>query len=322
MSDIQQKKISYLGIPGSYSHQACEDVFPGASYRGYKGFSAAINVVREGEVDCALIPVENSTAGRIAEVYNILPTLNLHIVGEYLLPIRHCLAVSLRPFRGLVPDSVPEEDILTWKKSPLTAAEIARAFADIREVQSHPQALMQCEGFIRKHFPGAETVAVADTATAARELSNRRDRTVAAIASRRSADIYNLFVLAENIEDDPGNMTRFLTFAREPLSAASIKGPAITSIVFQTGHQPGSLLTALGAFADAGVNLTKLETYMLNQRTPQPTFYVDAGAALTDPRMKQALEKLGSACAQYTILGCYPASPDRGKSNGFLPVAA
>lgn len=315
-----KKKIAYLGIQGSYSHQASIECFPDADYRGQKKFGDAFGAVQKGEVDYAMIPVENSSAGRVAEVYNLLPSVGLHIIGEYLLPIHHCFVVSARAFRGRLPHDMDTAQVLEWKKSPLTEAEKASAIAAVQEVRSHPQALMQCAGFLEKHVPKALTEAEFDTATAARAISAREDCRVAAIASRHAASIYGVSIVADNIEDDQHNMTRFLIFGREALKPESIKGPALTTLLFQTNHQPGALLGALKAFADNNVNLTKLETYMVSQERPDPTFYVDVGASLASRDMQKALAAFAQHTRNHRVLGCYPASADRGKRNSFLPV--
>ena len=313
-------KISYLGIPGSYSHQACIEYFPGGRYEGLKKFGSALKAVSEGDTDFAIIPIENSSAGRVAEVYSLLPSVGLHIVGEYLLPIHHCLAVPKSALRGRLPREMDGPEAIAWKNSPLTDKEKAAALATIKEIRSHSQALMQCAGFIEKHLPQAITEADFDTATAAQFISNREDCKIAAIASKHAAAIYNLLTLGESIEDDVHNMTRFLIFSREALDPAKIKGPALTTILFQTNHKPGALLSALKAFADNKVNLTKLETYMVNQDRPYPTFYVDVGASMAHPNMKAALEEFKKYTNNYRVLGCYPASAVRGDRNSFLPV--
>ena len=320
MSD-NQKKISYLGIPGSYSHQACMEYFPGGHYNGLKNFNNVLKAVAQGDdVDYAIIPVENSSAGRVTEVYNLLPSIGLHIIDEYLLPIHHCLVVPKASFRGRLPREMDTAEALQWKNSPISEKEKAQAFTLIKEVRSHPQALMQCAGFIEKTLPQANTTTDFDTATAAHFISSRVDCNIAAISSEHAASIYDLLVLAKNIEDDPNNMTRFLIMSREPVDLSTVKGPGLTTILFQTGHKPGALLSALKAFADNKVNLTKLETYMVSQELPYPTFYVDVGALLSSPNMQSAMNEFIPHTSNYRILGSYPASPDRGKRNSFLPV--
>lgn len=311
-------KVGYLGIPGSYSHQACLNCFPNGTYRGLKKFRDILEYVDSGEVDVAIIPLENSTAGRVGEIYNLIPTIDLNIIGEYLLPIHHALMVPFGAFRGKLPHEMEEEEAIKWKNAPLSDEEKQKALSAITEVQSHPQALMQCAGYIDENLPKARTADAFDTATAARDLAKRKDAKIAAIASTHAADIYNMLVLDQDIEDDTNNMTRFLILAREPLREKEITKPAITTILFQTAHKPGSLLEALECFSRHDINLTKLETYMTSQTKPLPRFYVDVGGSVWDKNMKAALKEFRKCTASYNILGCYPASPDRAKENSFL----
>ena len=311
-------KVAYLGIPGSYSHQACSNTFPNGKYRGLLKFQDIIDDVYHAEVDYAIVPIENSTAGRVSEIYNLLPMVDLHIIGEYLMTIHHSLMVPSPAYRGKLPREMSQEDALKWKKSPLSEEEKEFARRNITEVQSHPQALMQCASYIHETLPKAKTVEAFDTATAARALAKEKRTTIAAIASAQAADIYNMLILDEQIEDNTQNMTRFLVLSREPLREREVTTPAITTILFQTAHQPGSLLKALEAFAAHGVNLTKLETYMVSQEKPLPRFYVDVGGSIWEKNMKAALRDFKKCTASYNILGCYPASPDRARDNSFL----
>ncbi len=314
-------KISYLGIPGSYSHQACSEFFPQAHYDGKRKFEDIIKAADTGEVDYAVLPVENSSAGRVTEVYNLLPQVQLKIIAEYLLPIHHNLLVPYKAYRQWVPDGVKEEDITQWKNAPLSEKEREEAFNSIKEINSHPQALLQCSDFIDKNLPKVSTFVDFDTATAAQKLALVETKEKAVIASRHAADIYNLMVLAENIENDPNNMTRFLVFGKKPFdSEENNKNGYITSLLFQTNHKPGALISALEAFSKNRLNLTKLETYMVSQELPYPTFYVDVGRKLEDPEMQSALKDLENFTTRYDVLGSYPASPMRGQKNSFLPV--
>ena len=313
-------KVAYLGVPGSYSHKACQDNFPNGLYRGLVKFRDILDDVYSGGVDYAIVPVENSTAGRVAEIYNLLPTIDLHIIGEYLMPIHHTLMVPSGAFRGKLPRDMDAQEALAWKNSPLTAEEKAEALETITEVRSHPQALMQCAGYLNRVLPRARAVEDFDTATAARGLAKADNARIAAIASAQAAEIYNMQVIEDCIEDESANMTRFLILSREPLREGEISGPALTTILFQTSHKPGSLLKALETFAAQGINLTKLETYMISQEKPLPRFYVDVGGSIWDDHMKTALREFKKYTANYNILGCYPASQDRGKENSFLKV--
>lgn len=316
----EKLKISYLGVPGSYSHQACSEYFPGSYYSGFKKFDEVIRSADSGNTDYAILPVENSSAGRVTEVYNLLPSVKLQIVGEYLLPIHHCMMVAYKAYRQWVPKGMRDEDIEAWKKSPLTEDERAEALASIQEVHSHSQALMQCSDYLEGKLSNARTVVDFDTATAAQTLSRLDSKDRAVIASRHTADIYSLLMLDENIENDPYNMTRFLIFGKEPLQPEDSDKPFLTSILFQTNHKPGALIGALKAFADNGVNLTKLETYMVSQQLPNPTFYVDIGTSMANPDLQKALKEFEQFTEEYHILGSYPASEHRGQKNSFLPV--
>jgi prephenate dehydratase len=319
--DEAKLKISYLGVPGSYSHQACTECFPGAHYSGMKKFDKVIRAADSGEVDYAILPVENSSAGRVTEVYNLLPSVKLQIIGEYLLPIHHSIFVSYKAYRQWVPPHLQDKDeILAWKSSPLTAEEKAMALSSIKEVHSHSQALMQCSDYLEANLPKAMTLEDFDTATAGQNLARLDTKERAVIASKHAGQIYSLLMLSENIENDPHNMTRFLVFGKKPLAIPSSGTKYLTSILFQTNHIPGSLIGALKAFADNGINLTKLETYMVNQIRPNPTFYIDVGSAIENPAMQKALESFKQFTKNFDILGSYPASIDRGNNNSFLPV--
>lgn len=322
MSDVNnKKKISYLGVPGSYSHQACVECFPDGHYVGLKKFDKVIKAADTGEVDYAILPVENSSAGRVTEVYNLLPSVKLKIVGEYLLPIHHSVFVSYKAYRQWVPPHVQgNEDILNWKASGLSAEEKEIALQSIKEVRSHSQALMQCSDYLEKNLPKALALEDFDTATAAQNLAKTDSKECAAIASRHAGKIYSLMMLDENIENDPHNMTRFLVFGKESVALPSSGQKYMTSLLFQTNHVPGSLLHALQCFADNGINLTKLETYMVSQNRPFPTFYVDVGIALEAPAMQKALEEFKKYTTSFDILGSYPVSTERGNGNSFLPV--
>ena len=315
-------KISYLGIPGSYSHQAAHECFPEGSFSGFTKFDEVIKAADSGDADYAIIPVENSSAGRVTEVYNLLPSVKLNILGEHLLPIHHCLLVSYKAYRGWLPHEMEPSQAIAWKESPLSKEEKEEALSKIKQVHSHSQALLQCTKYLEEKLPKAGTVVDFDTATAARALAQKEDKKHAAIASRHAADIYNLLVVDDEIVDDPYNMTRFLILGRGEQKEYDEDTPMLTSILFQTNHTPGSLLGALKAFADNNVNLTKLETYMLSRDLTDPTFYVDVGTALHHPDMQAALKEFKKYTTSCNILGSYPASPHRGEKNSFLPVKA
>lgn len=312
--------ISYQGNTQSYSYTAATDYFPGASLRSYRTFMAAVQAVKEGDADAAVIPVENSTAGRVTEVYNILPESGLSIMGEYLLPIKHSLMVPMRAFRSVPPAGLEGDALLAWKNSPLSEDEKQKAMAGIKEVHSHPQALAQCRKYLHAKLPKADPVEVGDTAGAARDLTLRETADIAAIASRRAADFYHMAVLDDDIADVSDNMTRFLILSKTPREAGAVAGPALTTILFETQHKPGALLGVLQVFQKHGIDLTKLETYMSTATRPNPTFYVDVAANLNAPNMKAAMDEFTEHAQNITVMGCYPASPLRGQGNNFLPV--
>ena len=291
------------------------------NYRGYRSFYSAIQAVHLGEADYAMIPVENSTAGRVMEVYNLLPESDLHIVGEYLLPINHRLMIPFKSFRGAPPrGTMTTEEIIAWKKEPLTDQEKSLAMTSIREVRSHPQALEQCRKFIKANLPNATIRSVNDTAISIRDIASSTDRSVAAIASRSAGEIYHSIILAEDIEDIKNNTTRFLILAKEPVDKNEIGDKSITTLLFETSHEPGSLYKMLRVFEENGVSLTKLETYMSGAARPNPAFYIDVGTNLLAPDKKQVLDALKDHTRNLQVLGVYNASDKRGDGSSFLPA--
>lgn len=291
-------KVGFLGIAGSYTHQAAVECFPEQTHLGQKSLKDVFDALLDGAVDLAVVPVENSTAGRVAEVYSLLLRDGFFIIAEYLLPIHHCLLVPA--------------------KNGVSGSDIRSVAASISNIHSHPQALMQCSGFIERYLPDAMERAALDTASAAQFVACEGKG--AAIASRHAAHIHNLAVVAENIEDNPQNVTRFLILARKPVEASQLQGAVVTTLLFQVGHQPGALLAALQPFANRGVNLTKLETYMLGTERPDPAFYVDLGSASFGQNVQDALSEFMGRTTKCRVLGSYCASPLRGMGAGFLPV--
>jgi prephenate dehydratase len=269
------KKIAFQGAPGANSDIACRAVFPDCQTLPCFGFEDAFAAVREGSADLAMIPVENSVAGRVADVHHLLPEGKLHIVGEHYQPIRH----QLLAVKGAV-------------------------LSDIRRAESHVQALAQCRKWLRAH--SIKPVIHADTAGAAEEVAQRGDKSVAAIASSLAAEIYGLDCLAENIADDAGNTTRFLILAREP--ALPLPGtPCVTSLLFSLRSVPAALYKALGGFATNGVNITKLESYMAGGNFVAAEFYSDVEAHPGEASLRLALEELAFFARDIKILGTYPA---------------
>jgi prephenate dehydratase len=275
-------KIVFQGEPGANSHIACQQACPDAEPVPCPTFEDALNAVASGEVDLGMIPIENSVAGRVADIHHLMPDAGLHIVSEWFLPIRN----QLLGLKGVKLD-------------------------EIKSVESHVMALGQCRNFLRKL--GVRTAVAADTAGAAREIAERGDRSRAAIASKLAAAIYGLDILAANIEDEAHSTTRFIVLSREAKRPLPNNGPVVTTFVFQVRNIPAALYKALGGFATNGVNMTKLESYMLEGTFSATQFYSDVEGHPEEPGLKLALEELAffSQPDSLKILGVYPASPFR-----------
>jgi len=275
-------KIVFQGEPGANSHIACKQAYPDCQPVPCPTFEDALNAVASGEVDLGMIPIENSVAGRVADIHHLMPDAGLHIVGEWFLPIRN----QLLGIRGTT-------------------------LADIRSVESHTMALGQCRNFLRKL--GVRTAAAADTAGAAREIAEAGDPSRAAIASTLAAEIYALDILAANIEDEAHSTTRFIVLSREARRPKPGNGPVLTTFVFQVRNIPAALYKALGGFATNGINMTKLESYMLEGTFSATQFYSDVEGHPDERGLTLALEELAffSQPGSVKILGVYPASPFR-----------
>ncbi len=274
------KRIAFQGEPGANSHLACLEVYPDAEAVACPTFEDAFQAVAEGATDLAMIPIENSVAGRVADIHHLMPTSGLYIVGEHFLRVHHQLmAVKGATLEGL------------------------------RSAQSHVQALGQCRGTLRRL--GLKPIVAADTAGSARQVSERGDPTRAAIASTLAAEIYGLDILAQNIEDEAHNTTRFIILAPQPAWSAQGSGPIVTTFVFRVRNVPAALYKALGGFATNGVNMTKLESYQLEGQFFASQFYADVDGHPEDHNLRLALEELAFFSTELTILGVYPASPFR-----------
>ncbi len=279
---LKRPKIVFQGEPGANSHIACLEAYPDGEPIPCPTFEDAFNTLASGEADLGMIPIENSVAGRVADIHHLMPIAGLHIIGEWFLPIRN--------------------QLLGLKRVRLD---------EIKSVESHIMALGQCRNYIRRLR--VKSIVAADTAGAAREVAERGDRTCAAIASRLAAEIYGLDILAENIEDHSNSTTRFVVLSREDRRAARGSGRVLTTFVFQVRNIPAALYKALGGFATNGVNMTKLESYMLEGTFAATQFYSDVEGHPDDPDLKLALEELAffSQPNSLKILGVYPAHPFR-----------
>lgn len=303
-------KVTYQGIFGCFSHTVCEHVFPQATHRGCLSFGDAMQSVLAGEADIAIIPVENSVGGRVMEVYNILPETDLFIIGEYFMPIHHCLMMPTKYVRGLPPQNLNEDELLDWKRRKPSADELKAALSRIEEVSSHTQGLAQCQKFLMQNLPNARLRETWDTAGAARDLAQNPVQGVAVLAPKEAVR-YGMTILQENVEDTGNNTTRFLFLRNTPLSAEDVPGQALTTLVFQTKNVSGALVEVLNVFRENGINMTKLETYMTGSHHEQPVFYVDVEMNLFTAEGKKALDEVRLVSTDVQILGTYPVSSQR-----------
>lgn len=270
-------QVAFQGEPGAYSEQAIVEYFGGQVQPvPCSAFEEIFTKVSQGEIGLGMIPIENSLAGSIHRNYDLMLEHDLHIVGEYHLRVRHCLMA----LPGV-------------------------SMADVRRVFSHPQALAQCQATLKRL--GLEPVAQADTAGSARLLCESGDRRSAAIASRRAAEVYELEILAEDMEDNPANFTRFLALSPQPLTSEVQQGIEYkTSIVFTLRNRPGALFRALSVFALRDIDLTKIESRPLPGQPWEYIFYVDFAGHAATPNCAHALDNLREYCYTVRVLGSYP----------------
>jgi len=273
-------KIAFQGEPGANSHIACLNVYPEAEPLPCPTFEDAFNAVSSGAAGLAMIPIENSVAGRVADIHHLMPLADLHIVGEYFLPIHH----QLMAVHGATLES-------------------------IRTVHSHPQALGQCRNTLRRL--GLTPVTESDTAGSARLLRDWKDPAKAALAPALAAEIYGLDILAANVEDEAHNMTRFVVLSNEPRWPRAGDGPCITSLLFTVRNLPAALYKAMGGFATNGVNMTKLESYMVGGFFFATQFYADVEGHPDEPGLRRAIDELRFFSTEVRIVGVYPANPVR-----------
>ncbi|MGB3501660.1 MAG: prephenate dehydratase [Mesorhizobium sp.] len=286
MSPSQTNRISFQGEPGANSDTACRDMFPTMEPLPCPTFEDAFNAVETGKADLAMIPIENTIAGRVADIHHLLPESKLHIIGEYFLPIHFQLMV------------LPG---------------VARS--EIKTVHSHIHALGQCRKYIRKN--GWKGVVAGDTAGAAKFVSEIKDRTMAALAPRLASTLYGLDILEENVEDTDTNVTRFvvLTKKKDWVERAQPDARMMTTFMFRVRNVPAALYKAMGGFATNGVNMTKLESYQLGAFTAT-LFYADVEGHPEDQNVKNALEELRFFSREVRILGVYPRSDSREEWKG------
>ncbi|NQV58785.1 MAG: prephenate dehydratase, partial [Alphaproteobacteria bacterium] len=272
--------VAFQGQFGAYSHLACQESLPGYTPLPCRTFEDAFAAVNEGKAGRAMIPIENSLAGRVADIHHLIPTSDQYIVGEHFQAVNHQL---------MAPHGAKLEDI--------------------REVHSHIHALPQCRKLIREL--GIEPVVHADTAGACQMVAEKGDNSLAAIGSPLAAEIYDLNILRRNIQDMGNNVTRFIILARERIIPHPKDGEAMTTIVFQVRSVPASLYKSLGGFATTGINITKLESYIEPGSFEQAQFYADFEGHPEDQRVTWALEEAQFFCTRLQNLGTYPRHPFR-----------
>jgi prephenate dehydratase len=277
---VTARRIAYQGEPGANSHLVCREHYPDWEPVPCASFEDVFATVENGDADLAMIPIDNSIAGRVSDIHHFLPTSSLHIVAEHFLRIQF----SLMATPGATLDT-------------------------IRTVHSHVHALGQCRRIIREHQ--LVTVISGDTAGAAREVAEAADPTQAAIAPPLAAEIYGLEILASDVEDEDHNTTRFVVLSRDFVRAPRDNGPVVTSFVFNVRNLPAALYKALGGFATNGINMTKLESYMVGGHFAATQFLAEVDGHPDDPGLKNALEELEFFTTEVKILGVYPASAQR-----------
>ncbi|WP_334177217.1 prephenate dehydratase [Pseudoxanthobacter sp.] len=273
-------RVAYQGEPGANSHIAVLEVYPDAWPVPCPTFEDCFAALESGAADLAMIPIENSVAGRVADIHSLLPSAHAYIIREHFLPIHH--------------------QLLGLKGAKLS---------DIRTVQSHVQALGQCRRRLRGL--GMEPVVGADTAGSAREIAQAGDISRGALASKLAAKVYDLQILLPDVEDEKHNTTRFVVFSREATRPPVGEGMVVTSLLFRVRNVPAALYKALGGFATNGVNITKLESYQLAGQFFATQFYADVEGHIDDPSVRLAIEELAFFSAELKVLGVYPAAPFR-----------
>ena len=269
-------KIAFQGEKGAYSHLACLEIFPNAEAFGCSTFEEAFQLAKDNSEYKIIIPIENSLAGRVADIHYLIPKYKLQIHAEHFQKVSH----NLLAVRGT-------------------------KIKDIKSVRSHSQAIGQCRKFITKN--NLKTIISADTAGSAKYIAEKKNKSESAIASELAAKIYDLEVLQSNIEDESGNVTRFFVMGKESKHPDLKNKKYITSCIFKLKSIPAALYKALGGFATNGVNLCKLESFSVKNTFDQVNFYIDIEGHIEDPALQKALEELGFHTQKLDILGVYEA---------------
>ncbi len=280
MSDAENR-IAYQGEAGAYSHLACHNVYPGMEPVPCESFEAAFEAVEQGDARLAMIPIENTLGGRVAELHVLLPQTTLFIVGEHYQPVHHCLL-------GLAGANISE----------------------LTHVRSHPQGLAQCRRMIQEL--SLKQLAVADTAGGAREVRDLGDPAHAAIASELAGETYQgLQVLRKRVEDGANNTTRFIILSADQRVPGLNDGPCMTSLVFRVRSVPAALHKALGVFAERDINITKLESYITDEHFEVAQFYAEIEGHSGDTLVMEAFGELNAYCSVLKVMGTYPANEFR-----------
>lgn len=273
--------IAFQGELGAYSHQACVEVYPDATVLACNSFEGAIAAVKDGNADLAMLPIENSTYGRVPDIHRLLPHSGLHIIGEHFVRVH----IALMGVDGAAID-------------------------DIKTARSHPVLLGQCRDYLDAN--GIVPEQGADTAGSAKEVAAQADTSVGALAAPLAAEIYGLKILANQIEDQSNNTTRFLVISPKTAVPEPKEGEIKTTFVFRVRNIPAALYKAMGGFATNGVNMVKLESYMLDGSFTATQFYADVIGHPDDPAVARALEELDYFTTQLEVLGVYHAAePDK-----------
>lgn len=272
--------IAFQGELGANSHLACREVFPAMTALPCQTFEDVFAALKENHARLAMLPIENSLHGRIADIHHLLPDSGLYIIGEHFLRVHH--------------------QLMALKGATLEG---------LKSVMSQTPALGQCRNIIRSL--GLKMIVGADTAGSARLISEGKDATVSALATTLAAEIYGLDILKANVEDAPHNTTRFLIMSGEPDDAELASGPVVTTFVFRVRNVPAALYKAMGGFATNGVNMTKLESYQLEGSFNATQFYADVEGHPEERNVRLALEELQFFTTHLKILGVYPAHPFR-----------